>query len=90
LLVAPTPAQAEKIVKFKAAFRNEIIPTTIKTGEKLSITQLTKKNCLMLVLQGLKLTKTVKETMHDVGAHFCRKGGNTEIRVQIPYFTMLD
>ena len=65
-LVAPTPAQAEKIVKIKAAFRNEIIPTTIKTGEKLSITQLAKKNCLMLVLQGLKLTKTVEETMHEI------------------------
>jgi hypothetical protein len=25
-----------------------------------------------------------------VGAHFCRKHGNTEIRIQIPYFTMLD
>ena len=65
-LVAPTPTQAEKIVKFKAAFRNEIIPTTIKTGERLSITQLAKKNCLMLVLQGLKLTKTVEETLHEI------------------------
>ena len=42
-LVAPTPTQAEKIVRFKATFRNEIIPTTIKTGERLSITQLAKK-----------------------------------------------
>jgi hypothetical protein len=25
-----------------------------------------------------------------VGAHFFRKDGNTEIRVQIPYFTRLD
>ena len=65
-LVAPTPAQAEKIVKFKAAFRNEIIPTTIKTGERLSITQLAKKNCLMLVLQGLKLTKTVEDSLHEI------------------------
>ena len=65
-LVAPTPAQAEKIVKVKATFRNEIIPTTIKTGERLSLTQLAKKNCLMLVLQGLKLTKTVEETLHEI------------------------
>ena len=62
-LVAPTPVQAEKIVKFKATFRNEIITPTIKTGEKLSLTQLAKKNCLMLVLQGLKLTMTVEETL---------------------------
>ena len=62
-LVAPTPVQAEKIVKFKATFRNEIIAPTIKTGEKLSLTQLAKKNCLMLVLQGLKLTRTVEETL---------------------------
>lgn len=65
-LVAPTPAQAEKIVRFKATFRNEIIPVTLKTGEKLSITQLAKKNCLMLVLQGLKLTKNVEETLHAI------------------------
>jgi hypothetical protein len=42
-LVAPTPIQAEKIVQFKATFRNEIIPITIKTGERLSTTQLAKK-----------------------------------------------
>ena len=65
-IVAPTPTQAEKIVKFKATFRNEIIPTTIKTGEKLSLAQLAKKNCLMLVLQGLKLTKTIDETLHEI------------------------
>ena len=65
-LVAPTPAQAEKIVKFKASFRNEVIQATIKTGDRLSITQLAKKNCLMLVLQGLKLTKTVEETLHEI------------------------
>ena len=65
-LVAPTPVQAEKIVKFKVTFRNEIIPTTIKTGERLSLAQLAKKNCLMLVLQGLKLTKTVEETLHEI------------------------
>ena len=41
-------------------------PPTIKTGERLSITHLAKKNCLMLVLQGLKLTKTVEETMHEI------------------------
>ena len=65
-LVAPTPAQAKKIVRFKATFRNEIIPTTIKTGEKLSLVQLAKNNCLMLVLQGLKLTKTTEETLHEI------------------------
>ena len=65
-LVAPTPAQAEKIVRFKATFRNEVIAPTIKTGEKLTINQLVKKNCLMLVLQGLKLTKTVEETLHKI------------------------
>ena len=65
-LVAPTPNQAEKIVKFKATFRNEIIAPTIKTGEKPSLTQLAKKNCLMLVLQGLKLTRTVEETLHAI------------------------
>lgn len=65
-LVAPTPTQADKIVKFKATFRNEIIPTTIKTSERLSTTQLAKKNCLMLVLQGLKLTKTIEETLHEI------------------------
>jgi hypothetical protein len=42
-LVAPTPIRAEKIVQFKATFRNEIIPITIKTGERLSTTQLAKK-----------------------------------------------
>ena len=42
-LVAPTPTQADKIIKFKATFRNEIIPTTIKTGERLSTNQLAKK-----------------------------------------------
>jgi hypothetical protein len=65
-LVAPTPTQAEKIVKFKATFRNEIIAPTIKTGERLTPIQLAKKNCLMLVLQGLKLTKTVDETLHEI------------------------
>lgn len=65
-LVAPTPAQAEKIVRFKATFRNEIIAPTIKSGEKLSLNQLAKKNCLMLVLQGLKLTRTVEETLHEI------------------------
>ena len=68
-LVAPTPVQVEKIVRFKAAFHNEIIPTTIKTGERLSIIQLAKKNCLMLVLQGLKLIKSVEEIMHEI-KHF--------------------
>ena len=56
-LVAPTPAQAGKIVKFKASFRNEVIHASIKTGDRLTITQLAKKNYLMLVLQGLRLTK---------------------------------
>ena len=65
-LVAPTPVQAEKIVQFKATFRNEIIPTTIKTSERLTPNQLAKKNCLMLVLQGLKLTKTIEETLHEI------------------------
>ena len=65
-LVAPTPTQAEKIVKFKATFRNEIIAPIIKTGERLTTTQLAKKNCLMLVLQGLKLTKTMEETLHEI------------------------
>ena len=31
-LVAPTPIQVEKIVKFKATFRNEIIAPVIKSG----------------------------------------------------------
>ena len=65
-LVAPTPAQAEKIVRFKATFRNEIIAPTIKNGEKLTLNQLAKKNCLMLVLQGLKLTKSVEESLHAI------------------------
>ena len=65
-LVAPTPTQAEKIVKFKATFRNEIIVPTIKTGERLTPIQLAKKNCLMLILQGLKLTKTMEETLHEI------------------------
>ena len=65
-LVAPTPTQAEKIVRFKATFRNEIIAPTIKTGDKLSLNQLAKKNCLMLVLQGLKLTRTVEETLYEI------------------------
>jgi hypothetical protein len=64
--VAPIPTQAEKIVQFKATFRNEIIPITIKTGERLSTTQLAKKNCLMLVLQGLKLTKPIEESLHEI------------------------
>jgi hypothetical protein len=42
-LVAPTPSQANKIVKFKVTFRNEIIPTTIKIGQRLSTIQLAKK-----------------------------------------------
>jgi hypothetical protein len=41
--VAPTPAQAEKIIRFKATFRSEIIAPTIKTGEKLTLNQLAKK-----------------------------------------------
>ena len=65
-LVAPTPTQAEKIVKFKATFRNEIIAPVIKTSERLTTTQLAKKNCLMLVLQGLKLTKTMEETIYEI------------------------
>ena len=65
-LVAPTPTQAEKFVKFKATFRNEIIAPVIKTGERLTTTQLAKKNCLMLVLQGLKLTKNMEETLHEI------------------------
>ena len=65
-LVAPTPTQAEKIVKFKATFRNEIIAPIIKTGERLNPAQIAKKNCLMLVLQGLKLTKTMEETLHEI------------------------
>ena len=65
-LVAPTLAQAEKIVKFKVSFRNEVIRATIKTRDRLSITQLAKKNCLMLVLQGLRSTKTVDETLQKI------------------------
>ena len=65
-LVAPTPTQAEKIVKFKAIFRNEIIVLVIKTRKRLTPAQLAKKNCLMLVLQGLKLTKTMDETLHEI------------------------
>jgi len=42
-LVAPTPAQAEKIIRFKATFHSEIIAPTIKTGEKLTLNQLAKK-----------------------------------------------
>jgi hypothetical protein len=65
-LVAPTPTEAKKIVKFKATFRNEIIAPIIKTGERLTSTQLAKKNCLMLVLQGLNLIKTMEETLHEI------------------------
>ena len=65
-LVAPTPTQAEKLVKYKATFRNEIIAPIIKSGERLSANQLAKKNCLMLVLQGLKLTKTMEESLHEI------------------------
>ena len=65
-LVAHIPTQAEKIVKFKATFRNEIIAHGIKTREKLTTTHLAKKTCLMLVLQGLKLTKTMEETIHEI------------------------
>ena len=65
-LVAPTPSQAEKNVKFKATFRNEIIAHVIKSGERLTTTQLAKKNCLMTVLQGLKLTKNMEETLHKI------------------------
>ena len=65
-MVAPTPTQAEKIVKFKATFRNEIIAPVIKPCEKLTTTQLARKNCLMLVLQGLKITKTMEETIHEI------------------------
>ena len=43
LLVAPTPSQAEKIVKFKATFRNGIIAPVIKTEERLTTIQLAKK-----------------------------------------------
>ena len=60
-LVTPTPAQAEKIVRFKLVFRNEFIPTTPKTGDKLFITQLSKIYCLMLVLHDLQLTKTIEK-----------------------------
>ena len=67
-LVAPTPTQIEKIITFKATFRNEIIAPVIKTGERLTPSQLAKKNCLMLVLQGLKLTKTMEETLHEIKA----------------------
>ena len=65
-LVAPTPTQAEKIMKYKATFRNEIIAPIIKSGERLTAHQLAKKNCLMLVLQGLKLTKTMEESLHEI------------------------
>ena len=65
-LVAPTPTQAEKIVKSKATFWNEIIAPVIKSEERLTTTQLAKKNCLMLVLQGLKLTKNMEETLHTI------------------------
>ena len=65
-LVAPTPTQAEKIVKFKATFRNEIIALVIKSRERLTTTQLAKKNCLMLILQGLKLTKNMEETLYAI------------------------
>ena len=47
-------------------FCNEIIPATIETGERLSNNQLAKKICLMFVLQGLKLTKTIEKTLHDI------------------------
>ena len=41
---------SRKIVKFKVVFHNEVIQATIKTEDRLLITQLAKKNCLMLVL----------------------------------------
>ncbi len=53
-------------MKFKATFHNEIIVHVIKTGERLTPAQLAKKNCLMLVLHGLKLTKTMDETLHEI------------------------
>ena len=53
-------------MKFKATFRNEIIAPVIKSGERLTTTQLAKKNCLMLILQGLKLTKNMDETLHAI------------------------
>ena len=65
-LVAHTPTQAEKIIKFKATFRNKIITHGIKTRERLTTTHLDKKICIMLVLQGLKLTKTIEETIHEI------------------------
>ena len=65
-LVAPTPTQAEKIVRFQVTFRNDIIASTIKMDEKFSLTQLTKKNCLMLVFQAFKLTRTVKALLEKL------------------------
>ena len=65
-MVAPIPTQANKIVKFKATFQNEIIVHIIKIGEKLTTIQMAKKNCLMLVLQGLKLTRTMEEILHEI------------------------
>jgi hypothetical protein len=53
-------------MKFKATFRNEIRTPVIKTEERLITTQLAKKNCLMLVLQGLKLTKIIEKTLYEI------------------------
>ena len=60
-LVAPTSTQAEKIIKFKATFCKEIIAPIVKRGEIITTSQLAKRNCLMLVIQGLKLTKTMEK-----------------------------
>ena len=65
-LVAPAPNQVEKLVEYKTTFGNKILSTTFKEGEKLTETQLAKKNCLMLVLQGLQLTKDIEETIHAI------------------------
>lgn len=67
-LVAPTPNQAEKLLKYNTAFRNAILPTTFKVSEKLSETQIAMKNCLMFVLQRMQLTKNMEETTHTFNA----------------------
>ena len=65
-LLAPTPQQVEKLVKYYIPFRNELIHTIITKGEKLSMAQLAKKNCLMLILHNLQLTKNADETLHEI------------------------
>jgi hypothetical protein len=65
-LLAPTPQQVEKLVKYYVPFRNELIHTIVKKGEKLSTSQLAKKNCLMLILHNLQLTKNADETLHKI------------------------